>query len=128
MKMDHPDYHSKALARIRSPRFAGDLSSPDLEIRVHNPACGDQLWIGLRIHAETIQEARFLAEGCSATLATADCLCECLQGRRGSDLAALGEVQLRDGLGPLPESREHALELALDALFQVRKKFLRQAP
>ena len=63
------------------PRNAGALANPDASVQLENPACGDILKLTLKLPGNRIEEIRFLAKGCVASMACASALTELVQGK-----------------------------------------------
>ncbi len=112
---------SRILDHLERPRHPGRIPEADGESEAVNPACGDRVFISLRLDGDRILEARFLAEGCPETLASASALMERIPGLSASDLEALGEEDLSGWLGGLPGDRRHAAEVALRAARQAMR-------
>lgn len=62
-----------------------------------------------------IEEARFRAFGCSASIASASVVTELLQGRTLGAALTLGADEVEAALGGLPASRKHCAEHAVRA-------------
>lgn len=60
-------------------------------------------------------QARFKAYGCPSTIATADWLCEWLQGRRSEEVLALAAPVVAEALGLQP-TRRYCAVLAEDVV------------
>lgn len=76
---------------------------------LHNPLCGDQVEIQLRIADDLIAAAAFTGESCAICMASASMLCEAMPGKACADLpkqhdlllAALKDKQSNPGLESL---------------------------
>lgn len=113
--------HSKQLLdHFSNPRNAGDLDPADLRIDVENPVCGDQLRLTLQL-GENIEDLRFRARGCTASIACASALTELLLGKSRSDLSALNAAAIEQAVGGLIPESKHAAVLASDAVRQIEK-------
>lgn len=106
-------HHPIAADHATHPRNPGRIEHPDAQAEATNPACGDRLVLSLSLQGATIREARFLAEGCAATVAAGSCLTELLQGMSTREALALTPEELESRLGGLPPGRFHAVELAV---------------
>lgn len=101
---------------LANPRHAGELPEPDAVAEEINPVCGDRLRLSLRLSGSRIEEARFLAYGCPATLACGSALAEMLAGMTTDEAAGLTRQRLTEALGGLPARKGHAAALALETL------------
>jgi nitrogen fixation NifU-like protein len=77
------------LDHYKRPRNKGEL--PDASARVHmnNPTCGDEVWLQLRIQDDTIEDVRFIGEGCSISQASISMMTQMLKGRSREEAQAL---------------------------------------
>jgi NifU-like protein involved in Fe-S cluster formation len=101
-----------------SPRHVGRVEQPSGVGRASNPACGDELELSLRSEAGRVAEARFLAKGCSALIATASLVTDALVGTTLAAARALDPAQLVLDAGGLPERGRHAIPVVGRALAQ----------
>ena len=75
-------YQEVILDHSRRPRNFGDL--PDATVRVHgdNPACGDEIHLGVKFGAEGgLQEIKFSGHGCAISQASASLMTMKLKGK-----------------------------------------------
>jgi nitrogen fixation NifU-like protein len=77
------------LDHYKRPRNKGEL--PDASSRVHmnNPTCGDDVWLQLRFQDDTIEDVRFIGEGCSISQASISMMTQMLKGRSRDEAHAL---------------------------------------
>ena len=116
-------YHPAFVDHLEHPRNVGDLSEPSVLVEQHNPACGDQLRLGLKITDGIIESAAIRAYGCPQTLAAASAMSEMIIGRQIADALMINRQEIADAVGGLPRNKMHAAALALDALVTAVKKF-----
>ena len=109
-------YSAQVLDHFEHPRNAGTVESPDAQVRIENPACGDVLQLSLRISDGRIEEIRFLARGCVASMACASALTELVRGRSITLARELSREEIVKAAGGLPAASIHASHLAIDAL------------
>ena len=107
-------HSAQVLQRFQEPRFV--RRNEELTVgRAGSRLAGAQLEIHLGIVDEQIQ-AKFLAYGCPATIASADWLAEYLDGRRLNDKRPDRHDIIRAlELGP---ARQHCAALAIEAMMQ----------
>ena len=108
-------YSEQLLSHFRHPRNVGIVDAPDAVVEVTNPACGDVLQLSVRIEGGVIRDARFLARGCTATIACGSVLTEWLLGRPCAELSGLTSMQLSSMLGGLAPASQHAAVLCVEA-------------
>lgn len=109
-------YSEIVLDHARNPRNEGPLPEANARGYQMNPVCGDTLALMLRIEEGRIVEARFEAEGCTASLATSSLLTELVTGLSLDDANALTHEDISQAVGGLPASKLHSAALVIDAL------------
>jgi nitrogen fixation NifU-like protein len=109
-------YSQQVLDHFEHPRNAGEVARADAAVQLENPACGDVLKLTLRLADGRIEEIRFLAMGCVASMACGSALTELVRGRTVKEARALQREELLAAVGGLPQASAHAGHLALDAL------------
>jgi nitrogen fixation NifU-like protein len=109
-------YSQQVLDHFEHPRNAGEVARADAAVQLENPACGDVLKLTLRLADGRIDEIRFLAKGCVASMACGSALTELVRGRTVKEARALRREELLAAVGGLPQASVHAGHLALDAL------------
>jgi len=109
-------YTPLVLDHFRNPRNGGVVPDATASGRSRNEGCGDEVQLSLRLEGGAIAEARFLAQGCLASIACASRLTELVQGRTPREALDLDRAALVAALDGLPPTSQHAAQLALDAL------------
>src|SRR5437899_8550978 len=80
-------YQEVILDHSRRPRNFGDLA--DAAVRVHgdNPACGDELHLGVKFNAEGgLQDIKFTGHGCAISQASASLMTMKLKGKSRAEV------------------------------------------
>ena len=101
-----------------SPRNVGRVEGPSGVGKAGNSACGDELELSVRVESGRVAEARFLAKGCSALIATASLVTEELVGASLPQARALDPARVVISAGGLPERGQHAVAVVGRALAQ----------
>jgi nitrogen fixation protein NifU and related proteins len=109
-------YTDLVLDHFKNPRNGGELPGATASGRAYNEGCGDEVQLAVRLEGGAIVEARFLAQGCVASIACASRLTELVQGRTPQEALRLDRAALAAALDGLPPTSQHAAQLALDAL------------
>jgi nitrogen fixation NifU-like protein len=112
-------YSSSVLDHFEHPRNVGEIASPDAEVRLEHPVCGDIMNLAVKLSDGRIDEVRYRTRGCVASIAAGSCLTEMIRGKSPAEAATLKREQLLEALGGLPNASVHATHLAMDALAQV---------
>ncbi len=91
--MDLKDlYREVILDHNRSPRNFGRLEPADASAAGHNPLCGDQLTVTLRMEGENVSDLRFEGQGCAISVASASLMTEAVRGRSRAEVQRLFEA------------------------------------
>lgn len=134
-------YQQLILEHYRHPHNKGELPDKTVEIHMHNPVCGDEIRLQLRVEGERIEDARFIGQGCSISQAAVSMMTELLKGKslsdaddlakrftelmHGEEAAAkdrsLGDLRALQGVSKFPVRVKCAL-LGFDALQEALKK------
>ncbi len=73
----------------RSPRNFHPLADANRVADGHNPLCGDQLTIYLRIEGDRVADASFVGHGCAISTASASLMTEAVKGHSLAEVEAL---------------------------------------
>ncbi|MFN3266815.1 MAG: Fe-S cluster assembly sulfur transfer protein SufU [Deinococcales bacterium] len=93
-------YKDILVSHQQRPRNRGRLEVRTHTAHGHNPSCGDQLDIDLRIEGETILELRFIGQGCAISQASASLMTTALIGKSVAEARAIAadfSAMLRSG-------------------------------
>ncbi len=74
-------YRQVILEHSQHPRNKGELENATMYQRGHNPSCGDELELHLRIEAGIIVKAKFTGVGCAISQASASLMTVLLEGQ-----------------------------------------------
>jgi len=85
-------YREVILDHNRSPRNFGRLEAADSSAAGHNPLCGDELTIWLRMDGERVADLRFEGQGCAISVASASLMTEAVRGRSRAQIARMYEA------------------------------------
>jgi nitrogen fixation NifU-like protein len=92
-------YRDYILDHYKNPRNFGTLEPHDLEAHDHNPLCGDELGVHLRVQDGKIAELAFHGQGCAISQAAASIASDELVGMQVDDIGALSAAWVIDLLG-----------------------------
>ncbi len=119
-------YSQQVLDHFEHPRNAGTIVSPDASVRIENPACGDVMQLTAKFSGNRIEDIRFRAKGCVASMACASALTELVRGKSIADARRVSREELLAAVGGLPPASMHATHLAMDALKAALDQFARK--
>jgi nitrogen fixation NifU-like protein len=107
-------YRDYILDHYKHPRNFGELEPHDLEAQEHNPLCGDELGVQIRVRDGRIDELRFHGQGCAISQAAASIASEELTGMALDEVATLDAEWMIDLLGiPVSATRRKCALLNL---------------
>jgi nitrogen fixation protein NifU and related proteins len=109
-------YSPQLLDHFEHPRNAGEMESPDISVKIENPACGDIMRLMLKVLEGRITEVRYKTRGCVASIACGSVLTEMIRGKTLREASALTRSDLINAVGGLRNESLHASHLAIDCL------------
>ncbi len=74
-------YGELVVEHKRAPRNFGTLESPTHQARGHNPQCGDDLEVQLKVEDGRLRDIRYHGQGCAICIASASMMSEAVKGR-----------------------------------------------
>jgi nitrogen fixation NifU-like protein len=92
-------YRDYILDHYKRPRNFGTLEPHDLEAHDHNPLCGDELGVHIRVEDGKVAELRFHGQGCAISQASASIASEELIGMPVDQIGSLDADWVVDLLG-----------------------------
>lgn len=93
-------YRDFILDHYKNPRNFGELEPHDLEAHDHNPLCGDELGVHLRVDDEgKVTDVRFHGQGCAISQAAASIVSEEIVGMGVDEIAKLPASWVIEQLG-----------------------------
>jgi nitrogen fixation NifU-like protein len=116
-------YQEVILDHSRRPRNFGVLEKPDVLVHGDNPACGDEIHLGVQFGTDgKLREIKFSGQGCAISQASASMMTTKLKGKSRAEVAAmartfknlvtgegaqepkgLGDLQLLQGVRKFPQ-------------------------
>lgn len=111
------DYSPEVLQHLVSPANVGELEDADGVGESGHTACGDVARFTVRVRENVVEDARYKVQGCAACIAAGSALADLVNGAGLLEAARVSRSDIEQELGgPLPEGKEHALTLVVDAL------------
>jgi nitrogen fixation protein NifU and related proteins len=84
-------YKEVILDHYQHPRNRGTLEDPDAATRGHNPLCGDEILLAVKMDGDVIQDIAFGGRGCSISQAAASMMTESVKGHPVAEASALAD-------------------------------------
>ena len=83
------DLHAQVIMEhAQRPRNRGEIEGADLEHRILNPLCGDEVTVYAAFEDGRVADVRFTGRGCSISQASASMMTERLMGRSREEAEA----------------------------------------
>jgi nitrogen fixation protein NifU and related proteins len=84
-------YQEVIFDHYRRPRNRGALAGASHEAEGHNPLCGDNVKVHVRVEDGVVRDVTFEGEGCAISTASASLMTEALKGRRLEEIGPLAD-------------------------------------
>jgi nitrogen fixation NifU-like protein len=119
-------YRQVILDHYRNPRRSGSIAHPDSTAEGHNPLCGDEVTIEVKVEDGAVTDAAVRGRGCSISQASASMMAETIVGKSVDEIAALTHqvksmLTIEDGDPGLDPERPGAVLGDLEALAGVKQ-------
>ncbi len=114
-------YEAIVLDHYRNPRNTAPVESPDIDLEVNNPFCGDEFQIQLKIEDDTVSQVGITGRGCAISQASASLLAELVEGKTSSEVRASVSALRRLLKGEEVSDDEKEMLGDIEALSGVRK-------
>ena len=97
----------------RNPDHKHHLSCATCALKGHNPSCGDDVVLYIKVDADNvIEDASFDGDGCAISQASADMMCDLIIGKPKDEALRLSEIFLRMIKGKITDEEKDELEEA----------------
>jgi nitrogen fixation NifU-like protein len=94
----------------------GEMDNPDGVGEAQNPVCGDTMRLFIKVERNRIIEAKSLAFGCGAAIASSSITTEILKGKTIEEALLISDQAIAEALGGLPPAKIHCSVLAEKAI------------
>ena len=84
-------YQEVIFDHYRRPRNRGALAGASHEAEGHNPLCGDNVKVHVRVEDGVVRDVTFEGEGCAISTASASLMTESLKGRPIEEIGPLAD-------------------------------------
>jgi len=84
-------YQEVILDHNKTPRNFGPMDAPDHFAEGHNPLCGDQLRLYVKMDGDRVEQIRFEGSGCAISTASASLMTEVVGGKTLEEVEILYE-------------------------------------
>jgi nitrogen fixation NifU-like protein len=105
-------YREIILDHHRTPRNRGELPPPATHAVGHNPLCGDEIDVYVRVQDGVIADVKVGGSGCSISQSSASMMSQAIKGKPLPDVLAL--VRRFKGMMSIPDEDGNPMEPDLD--------------
>lgn len=116
-------YSETVIDHGMNPRNVGVLEDADGFTRVTGP-CGDTMEIWLKVENGAISSISFMTDGCGTSITSGSMVTELAKGKSINEAQKIGQRDVLDALGGLPEESQHCALLAANTLKEAIKEYL----
>jgi len=116
-------YTETVIDHAMNPRNVGSIDGADGFATVTGP-CGDTMAIWLRVRDGAIKDIAFWTDGCGTTIAAGSMVTELAKDKAVRDALRIGQKDVLDALGGLPEESVHCALLAANTLREAVRDYL----
>ncbi|HEX3275859.1 MAG TPA: SUF system NifU family Fe-S cluster assembly protein [Gemmatimonadales bacterium] len=102
-------YQNVILEHNRSPRNYRVMPEADRQAEGHNPLCGDQITVWVRLEGDRVADVSFQGAGCAISRASASIMTDAVKGKTQQEAEALFDRFHRLVTGGLPSSESETL-------------------
>ncbi len=114
-------YEEIILDHYRNPRNTAPVESPDIDLEVNNPFCGDEFQIQMKVEGDTVSQVGITGRGCAISQASASLLAELVEGKTSPEVRASVSAFRRLLKGEDVSEEERDMLGDIEALSGVRK-------
>lgn len=88
-------YSQIILDHSRNQANKHDLADADITEPGHNPSCGDEIVLQLKMDGDIIKEAAFTGDGCAISQAATSVMCDMIVGKTKAEAKELADIYIR---------------------------------
>lgn len=115
-------YTEEVMKHFNDPHNQRKMDNPDGIGKVGNPACGDVMWLYIKIKERdgerVIEDISWETFGCTAAIATSSMVTDLSKGKTLHEAVKITNKQVADELDGLPPVKMHCSNLAADGLIE----------
>ncbi len=112
-------YKENILDHYKNPHNFGNLENYNIKHRKHNPLCGDNIEIYVKLENGKVTAVKFAGNGCAISMAAASMLTDYIKGKVLEDIKKIDDKAVLEMLGiQLGVVRIKCGMLCLNALLQ----------
>jgi len=110
------EYSEKVIEEFMNPKNMGKIEDADGIGKVGNPACGDVMWIYIKVKDNRIVDIKFQTFGCVAAIATSSKVTQLVMGKTVEEALKITNKAVAEALDGLPPVKMHCSLLAEEGI------------
>ncbi len=121
-------YNINVMDHFFNPRNIGELSEDQYNgfSITGDSACGDQLYLWIKVESDRIVDIKFKSFGCPGAIATSSMMTVLAKGRTIEEVKLITDNDVIEALGGIPEPKKHCSLLGITALHQAVSNYERR--
>lgn len=84
-------YRRVIMDHYKSPRNRGKFEDESVSVDLNNPTCGDKITLQMKVKDDTIEDVKFVGEGCSISMASASMMTDAIKGKTFSEAVHMAD-------------------------------------
>ena len=107
-------YTTLIMEESRSEHNKGDLDDPDYKELGHNPSCGDEITLQIKMDGDTLKDLSYTGVGCAISQASTSIMIDTVRGKTREEAIHMADtfINMIKGVA-ITEEEEDALEDAM---------------
>ncbi len=127
IEKEKEEYNEYIVELFHNPKNWGKPSENDITVsQTYTGSCGDTMNFFLKIENDIITNAKFITDGCGASVATASQTTMLIEGKTLKYAENLSPEEVDKALRGLPDNHKHCAELSVRTLRKAIKKYKHQ--
>jgi len=127
IEKEKEEYNEYIVELFHNPKNWGKPSENDINVsQTYTGSCGDTMNFFLKIENDIITNAKFITDGCGASVATASQTTMLIEGKTVKYAENLSPEEVDKALRGLPDNHKHCAELSVRTLRKAIKKYKHQ--
>ena len=120
------EYSEKVIEEFMNPKNMGKIEAADGIGKVGNPACGDVMWIYIKVKDNRIVDIKFQTFGCVAAIATSSKVTQLVMGKTVEEAIKITNKAVAEALDGLPPIKMHCSLLAEEGIKSAIEDYMKK--
>lgn len=84
-------YRRVIMDHYKTPRNKGEFENGAVSVELNNPSCGDRITLQMVLQDGVVEDAKFMGEGCSISMASASMMTVAIKGKKLEEALEIAE-------------------------------------